>query len=1036
LRGTLPCQAGYGSCSITGSPSCPYGGGSTNGRHIGYYQSWNVRNRVCNKVSPKQLNTTGYTHLFYSFASIDPVAFIIAPAHADDPAMMREFTSLAKPGLKTWIAIGGFDFSDKGTPTHKTWSELCADKTRRAAFIASVKNYMDEYGFTGVDLDWEYPGDTDRGGNKLADTRNLVLLVREMRAAYGSNYGISLTLAPDYWYLRWFDAKAMEPYVDFFGFMAYDLHGSWDADVLALGKKVRGQADIREIADNTVPLWFDGLNPAKLNFGLAMYGRGYTLADPSCNQLLCPFAKASKPAPCTNFDGVMSLLEIQQLIKRKGLTPQYLPDSMMKQITWDDQWIGYDDEETFAAKKAWADSRCFGGTMVWSIDFQVSGSGDSELEKYGEVVYIGSEVFETPTAQCPAPCVMVFPSSALPEPKVITMQPYTATLQVGTTTTTVVAVATTSTTTVTAVNFFNQYIASAQEPGAVLTLRPSFQPRPVHWVVTGADDKTTTRTILPPPLGGGLGTSSSQDGGSKGSTSGGTIPGGGSTSSTSTGTRSTVTLSIRTEFPFLPPPTRTPEPTPDDPTFTPPPGTEPPTTTPWPTGTEVTIKPVTDTNKPPPPGGSRISCKTWFFFLCISWIDLGIEIEWWDIVLPTVTPTIGPGPPPPGLIKLPTGWGWDCMFPPCTLPPWPKMTVSGGLIDPPAKPTDCEPVTATLTIQSTLYGTTTTDGTVRTTETRSFSSEFPLLGCALTDIDLGTTKTACIPKPTPRSVNGQEEEAQPLAARADDDCDDDPDRLVDVAIFPLDPLDDGTRFKDKLNADSNPESPEDKKFDSFTVIESTDPIFVAFVFVSQVKRSYLMSDLLLKHGLGGDGWYMEEPPPFFKRSQPGDAQGSDDDDIPSDYLQPLHVDDVNRTADFGRLTKRTGDHGVSWAPSHLGVPPRRNWISDDWISLGSEDGGLEYYYQRHASECEGQYVYIIENAFDPNHDAFARLRAAGRIETLPIRSWWPFDYHLKAYPDHATMVASMVAGHLNGVCPEGKVTLVSVCFPLRHRMSA
>lgn len=42
-----------------------------------------------------------------------------------------------------------------------------------------------------------------------------------MRAAYGTRFGISVTLAPDYWYLRWFDAKAMEPNVDFFGFMAY-----------------------------------------------------------------------------------------------------------------------------------------------------------------------------------------------------------------------------------------------------------------------------------------------------------------------------------------------------------------------------------------------------------------------------------------------------------------------------------------------------------------------------------------------------------------------------------------------------------------------------------------------------------------------------------------------------------------------------------------------------------------------------------------------------------------------------------------------
>jgi chitinase len=105
-----------------GPPSCAVGGGSTSGRTIGYYQSWNVRTRACNKVTPKQLNTTGYTHLYYAFASIDPVTFQVTPAHPDDDAMMKEFTSLSRTGnLKTWIAIGGFDFSDPGTPTHSTW---------------------------------------------------------------------------------------------------------------------------------------------------------------------------------------------------------------------------------------------------------------------------------------------------------------------------------------------------------------------------------------------------------------------------------------------------------------------------------------------------------------------------------------------------------------------------------------------------------------------------------------------------------------------------------------------------------------------------------------------------------------------------------------------------------------------------------------------------------------------------------------------------------------------------------------------------
>jgi hypothetical protein len=47
-------------------------------------------------------------------------------------------------------------------------------------------------------------------GEPSLTTQNLVLLVREMRAAFGTKYGISLTLAPDNWYLRYFDAKAME----------------------------------------------------------------------------------------------------------------------------------------------------------------------------------------------------------------------------------------------------------------------------------------------------------------------------------------------------------------------------------------------------------------------------------------------------------------------------------------------------------------------------------------------------------------------------------------------------------------------------------------------------------------------------------------------------------------------------------------------------------------------------------------------------------------------------------------------------------
>ncbi|OQO00802.1 hypothetical protein B0A48_13489 [Cryoendolithus antarcticus] len=374
-NGQAPCQKGYGLCEIIPPPSCVQGSGSTNGRSIGYYQASNTRDRLCNRISPSQINLDGLTHLYFAFAKFDATSYQMVPGDSGDIELYTQFTALQSKGVKTWIAVGGFDFSDPGT-TRTAWSNMTASSAGRSAFITSLKSFMQKYKFQGVDLDWEYPGTPERGGQR-ADTQNFLALVKEMRASFGSQYGISLTLAPDYWYLRGFAAKEMEPYVDFFGFMAYDLHGSWDTDVKTLGSIVRGQADIRDISNDTLPLWFDKLNPTKLNFGLAYYGRGYTLANPSCNTLGCPFSGPSKPGICTNYGGVMSLLEIQNLIKQKGLTPKLLPDSMMKQITWDNQWIGYDDADTIKLKKAWADGQCFGGTMIWSVDFNSgSGSGD------------------------------------------------------------------------------------------------------------------------------------------------------------------------------------------------------------------------------------------------------------------------------------------------------------------------------------------------------------------------------------------------------------------------------------------------------------------------------------------------------------------------------------------------------------------------------------------------------------------------------------------------------------------------------------
>lgn len=66
-----------------------------------------------------------------------------------------------------------------------------------------------------------------------------------------------------------------------------DLHGPWDAGVKQIRMKVAGHTNIPDIFNWTLPLWYDDIDPAKVNMGLAYYGRGHTLVDPNCNEVGC-----------------------------------------------------------------------------------------------------------------------------------------------------------------------------------------------------------------------------------------------------------------------------------------------------------------------------------------------------------------------------------------------------------------------------------------------------------------------------------------------------------------------------------------------------------------------------------------------------------------------------------------------------------------------------------------------------------------------------------------------------------------------------
>lgn len=110
--------------------------------------------------------------------------------------------------------------------------------------------------------------------------------------------------------------------------------------------------------------------PSKVVLGLGFYGRSFTLADPSCSKPGCRFSDASRPGVCTNTGGFLAYYEIGDILsKNKGISLQHDKEAAVKYFSWDqDQWISFDDKETFAQKVAWANDVGMSGVMIWASD--------------------------------------------------------------------------------------------------------------------------------------------------------------------------------------------------------------------------------------------------------------------------------------------------------------------------------------------------------------------------------------------------------------------------------------------------------------------------------------------------------------------------------------------------------------------------------------------------------------------------------------------------------------------------------------------
>lgn len=157
------------------------------------------------------------THIDYAFGRVDST---FSGLNIENPARFKEIAELKNEYNKTanrkvfmQLSIGGWGSG--------RFSEMVTDTAYRHAFVASCKKVVEEYGIDGIDLDWEYPTSGVAGiSSAPTDIDNFTLWVKELREALGQDKLLTIATIST---ARFIDFKAVDPYIDFYNIMSYDM---------------------------------------------------------------------------------------------------------------------------------------------------------------------------------------------------------------------------------------------------------------------------------------------------------------------------------------------------------------------------------------------------------------------------------------------------------------------------------------------------------------------------------------------------------------------------------------------------------------------------------------------------------------------------------------------------------------------------------------------------------------------------------------------------------------------------------------------
>lgn len=333
-------------------------------RIVADYDMWSKYVDPPYTYSAAQIPYQKLTHIIHAGVPFNADGSLSIPDGYIEP----ELTNMAHAaGVKVQMLIGGDFYGVENGGTIAT-------------LVDNVNAAVQQYGYDGVDVDWEYPETT-------VDRNFLVDLMARLRKS-NRNYILSIDAAP--WGGYGYAVTELQKSLTFFNIMMYDCAGPWTAYgqlnspifwdhrdpapwECQPGGSVEGTADI-----------FLAKVPAQqLNMGTPFYGYHYTNIHREFG--LCPNSLTTQDEACDYAVTTKNYgQDIKPLINKDGWHTYYDPVAYVPYMVRGDGkegYVTYDDPFSTYFRVWYADwERGLGGTFMWSLDADYDGHSQDLLD--------------------------------------------------------------------------------------------------------------------------------------------------------------------------------------------------------------------------------------------------------------------------------------------------------------------------------------------------------------------------------------------------------------------------------------------------------------------------------------------------------------------------------------------------------------------------------------------------------------------------------------------------------------------------------